>query len=203
MLAYVGFMLAYVGFMLAHVGIMLAHVGLMLGQVGSCWLKLAPSWPQDAFMLAQVGLKMPKMTSQGLQKANLARFLIKTCSFWSTLDLQNIEKSICFIGPFAICTFLFLLMIFGPLSWLKFAPSWLRLAYLIEFEPKLSQVGTKLAQVGSKLGPSWLHVGSSWAHVGPKLAPSWLKLSPSWLQRRSCRVLEALLHVPERALEVP
>ena len=113
------------------------------------------------------------------------------------------EKSTGFTGPFAICTFLFLLMIFGPLSWLKFAPSWLKLAYLIEFEPKLSQVGTKLAQVGSKLGPSWLHVGSSWAHVGPKLAPSWLKLSPSWLQRRSCRVLEALLPVSERVLEVP
>ena len=79
MLAYVGSMLAYVGFMLAYVGIMLAYAGFMLGQVGSCWLKLAPSWPQDAFMLAQVGPKMPKMTSQSLQKANLARFLIKNC----------------------------------------------------------------------------------------------------------------------------
>ena len=61
MLAYVGFMLAYVGFMLVYVGIMLAHAGFMLGQVGSCWLKLAPSWPQDAFMLAHVGLKISKI----------------------------------------------------------------------------------------------------------------------------------------------
>ena len=131
------------------------YVGLCwikLGQVGSCRLKSA-----------QVGLKMPlcwfmnprkspEHTSQGLREANFLRFLIENCSFWSTLDLENIEKSICFRGPFAICTFLFLLMLFGSLSWLKFAPSWLTLAYLSKFEPKLSQVGSKLAHIGSKLG---------------------------------------------------
>ena len=173
-----------------YVGLCWLYVGLCwikLGQVGSCWLKLA-----------QVGLKMPlcwlinfrkspEHTSQGLQKAKFPRFLIKNCSFWNTLNLQNIEKSICFIGPFAICTFLFLLMLFGSLSWLKFAPSWLMLAYLSKFESKLNQVGIKLAQDESKLDPRWLHVGSSWAHVRPKLAPSWLKLSPSVPQRRSRR----------------
>ena len=97
-------------------------------------------------MLAQVGLKMPKMASQGFQKAHFLRFLIENCSFWSTLDLENIDKNICFIGPFAICTFLFLLMLFGSLSWLKFAPSWLMLAYLSKLESKLNQVGTNLAQ---------------------------------------------------------
>ena len=137
-------------------------------------------------MLAQVGLKMPKMASQGFQKANFLRFSIENCSCWNTLNLQNIEKK-CFIGPFAICTFLFLFMLLGSLSWLKFAPSWLMLAYLSKFEPKLSQVGTKLAQDGSKLDPRWLHVGSSWVHVRPKLVPSWFKLSPSVLQRRSRR----------------
>ena len=38
----------------------------MLDQVGSRWFKLVevcPSGPQDASMLAQVGLKMPKMAS--------------------------------------------------------------------------------------------------------------------------------------------
>ena len=67
MMAYVGFMLAHVGIMLAHAGFMLGHAGFMLGQVGS--------------MLAQVGSKLgqvgPKMASQGLYKANLARFWIK------------------------------------------------------------------------------------------------------------------------------
>ena len=52
----------------------------------------------------------------------------------------------------------------------KLAPSWLRLAYLSVFGPRLTQVGSKLAPVGSKLGPSWLQVGSSWTHVCTKLA---------------------------------
>ena len=176
--------------MLALCWLMLALCWLMLDQVGSSWLmsaQVGPSWPQDASMLAQNPRKSPEHTSQGLQEANFLQFLIENCSFSSTLDLENIEKSICFIGPFAICTFLFLLMLFGSLSWLKFAPSWLMLAYLSKFEAKLSQVGTKLAQDGSKLDPRWFHVGSSWVHVRPKLAPSWLKLSPSVPQRRSRR----------------
>ena len=161
-----------VGSMLAPCWLMLAPCWLMLGQVAS---KMAPYGSK----LAQVGLKMPlcwlKLASRCPKWppiANLDQFLTKNCSFWNALDLQNIEKTIGFIGPFASCTFLFLLMLFEPLSWLKLAPSWLKLANLSKFEPKLSQVGSKLAQVGSKLGPSWLHVGSSWAHVGAKLAPS-------------------------------
>ena len=47
--------------MLAHVGSMLAHVGPSGLQDGPTWLQVGPSWPQDAIMLAQVGLKMPKM----------------------------------------------------------------------------------------------------------------------------------------------
>ena len=162
----------YVGSMLALCWLMLAPCWLMLGQVAS---KMAPYGSK----LAQVGLKMPlcwlKLASRcpkWLSIAKLHQFLTKNCSFWNALDLQNIEKTIGFIGPFASCTFLFLLMLFEPLSWLKLAPSWLKLANLSKIEPKLSQVGSKLAQVGSKLGPSWLHVGSSWAHVGAKLAPS-------------------------------
>ena len=161
-----------VGSMLAPCWLMLAPCWLMLDQVAS---KMAPHGSK----LAQVGLKMPlcwlKLASRcpkWLSIAKLHQFLTKNCSFWNALDLQNIEKTIGFIGPFASCTFLFLLMLFEPLSWLKLAPSWLKLAKLSKFEPKLSQVGSKLAQVGSKLGPSWLHVGSSWAHVGAKLAPS-------------------------------
>ena len=41
---------------------------LMLDQVGSRWFMLVevcPSGPQDASMLAQVGLKMPKMAMPG------------------------------------------------------------------------------------------------------------------------------------------
>ena len=153
-----------------------------------CWLMLAPCWlmldqvaskmTPHGSKLAQVGLKMPlcwlKLASRCPKwppTANLDQFLTNNC-FWNALDQQNIEKIVCFIGPFASCTFLFLLMVFEPLSCLKLAPSWLKLAYLSKFEPKLSQVGSKLAQVGSKLGPSWLHVGSCWAHVGDKLAPS-------------------------------
>ena len=160
-------------------------------QVGSmlapCWLMLAPCWlmldqvaskmaPHDS-KLAQVGLKMPlcwlKLASRCpklLSIAKLHNLLTKNCSFWNALDLQNIEKTTGFIGPFASCTFLFLLMFFEPLSWLKLAPSWLKLANLSKLEPKLSQVG-------SKLGPSWAKVGSMLAQVGPMLGPSWLQVS--------------------------
>ena len=126
---------------------MLALCWPMLDEVGSSWFMLAqvgPSWPQDASMLAQNPRKSPEHTSQGLQKANFPRFLLQNCSFWNTQNLENIEKSICFIGPFAICTFLLLL-------WLKFAPSWLMLAYLSKLESKLNQVGTNLAQDASIL----------------------------------------------------
>ena len=44
-----------------HVGSMLAYVGPSGLQDGPTWLQVGPSWPQDAIMLAQVGLKMPKM----------------------------------------------------------------------------------------------------------------------------------------------
>ena len=131
MLAHVGFMLVMLALCWPYVGFMLALCWLMLDQVGSSWLMLAqvgPSWPQDASMLAQNPRKSPEHTSQGLQEANFLRFLIENCSFWSTLDLENIEKSICFIGPFAICTFLLLLM----LVWVS----------------KLAQVHSKLAHVG-------------------------------------------------------
>ena len=127
MLAHVGFMLV----MLALCWLMLALCWLMLDQVGSSWLMLAqvgPSRPQDASMLAQNPRKSPEHTSQGLQEANFLRFLIENCSFSSTLDLENIEKSICFIGPFAICTSLFLLNAF----WVS----------------KLVQICSKLAHVG-------------------------------------------------------
>ena len=70
MLAYVGIMLAHVGFMLAYVGIMLAHAGFMLGQVGSCWLKLAPSWPQDAKNGSQEPPRASKMSQDGLKNAS-------------------------------------------------------------------------------------------------------------------------------------
>ena len=79
-----GFMLAHVGFMLVmlalcwpYVVFLLALCWPMLDQVGLSWFMLAqagPSWHQDASMLAQVGLKMPKMASQGLQKANFFDF---------------------------------------------------------------------------------------------------------------------------------
>ena len=48
--------------MLAHVGSMLAHVGPSGLQDGPTWVQVGPSWPQEAIMLAQVGLKMPKIT---------------------------------------------------------------------------------------------------------------------------------------------
>ena len=43
----------------------------MLEQVGSplfMLVQVVASWPQDACVLAQVGLKMFKMASQGVQK---------------------------------------------------------------------------------------------------------------------------------------
>ena len=157
-----------VGSMLAPCWLMLAPCWLMLDQVAS---KMAPHGSK----LAQFGFKMPLCWLRLASRwptwpptANFDQFLIKHCSFWNTLDPQNIQKNIGFEGPFAFCTFLFLLMVFEPLSCLKLAPSWLKLAYLSKFEPKLA--------------PSWLQVGSSWVQVGPKLAPCWLMLGPCWGQ---------------------
>ena len=100
------------------------------------------------------------------------------CSFCNTLDLQNIEKTICFTRPFAICTFLFLVKLFGSLSWLKFTPSCLMLAYVSKFEAKLNQVGSKLAQDASSLSQVGLpkkaflsEEKTSWFQVGPKSVP--------------------------------
>ena len=92
---YVGSCWLYVGYVWHMLALCWLYVGLCwikLGEVGSCWFKLA-----------QVGLKMrlcwllnlrksPEHTSQGLQKAKFLRLLIKNCSFWNTLNLQNIEK---------------------------------------------------------------------------------------------------------------
>ena len=131
MLAHVGFMLVMLALCWPYVVFMLDLCWLMLDEVGSSWFKLSqvgPSWPQDASMLTQNPRKSPERTSQGLQQVIFPRFLIKIRSFWNTQNLQNIEKSICFIGPFAICTFLLLLM----LVWVS----------------KLAQVRSKLAHVG-------------------------------------------------------
>ena len=117
--------------MLALCWLMLALCWLMLDQVGSSWLMLAqvgPSWPQDASMLAQVGLKMPKMASQGLQKVKFPRFLIQNCSFWNTQNLQNIEKKYLFYR--SVCKLHLFLS---------------RDAFWVS---KLAQVLTKLAHVG-------------------------------------------------------
>ena len=138
----------HVGSMLAHVGSMLAHVGPSGLQDGPTWLHVGPSWPQDAIMLAQVGLKMPKTAFN----SQIGSFFYQKIAHSGTSWICKILKTtICFIGPFAICTFLFLLMLFGSLSWLKFAPSWLMLAYLSKLESKLNQVGTNLAQDASIL----------------------------------------------------
>ena len=64
MLAYVGFMLVMLALCWPYVDFMLALCWPMLDQVGSSWFMLAqvgPIWPQDASMLARVGLKMPKI----------------------------------------------------------------------------------------------------------------------------------------------
>ena len=157
---FLGFMLAYVGFMLAYAGLMLAYAGFMLAYVGSSWLmsaQVGPSWPQDASMLAQNPRKSPEHTSQGLQEANFLRFLIENCSFWSTLDLENIEKSICFIGPFAICTFFLLLMF----VWVS---------KLAQVRSKLAHVGL-LEQIGVQVEPSWHQLGSRCVNFVPSWPP--------------------------------
>ena len=164
--------------MLALCWLMLALCWLMLDQVGSSWLMLAqvgPSWPQDASMLAQVGLKMSKMASQGLQKAKFPQLLIQNCSFWNTQNLQNIEKSNCFLGLFAICTFFSLLM----LAWVS------RVA---QVRSKLPHVGL-LEQLGVQVEPSWPQLGSRCVNFVPGWPPKkgvsqWAKnlLTPSWPQ---------------------
>ena len=75
-------------------GSTLAHVGSCWGYVGSRSPQVGSKKAQDRSILAQVGLKMPKMASQDLHKANLARFLAKFCLFWTTLSLQNLKKKL-------------------------------------------------------------------------------------------------------------
>ena len=160
MLVHVGFMLVMLVLCWPYVGFMLDLCWIKLDEVGSSWFMLAqvgPSWPQDASMLAQVGLKMPKMASRGLRKTKFPRFLIQNCSFWNTQNLQNIEKSICFIGPFAICTFLLLLM----LVWVS---------KLAQVRSKLAHVGL-LEQIGVQVEPSWHQLGSRCVNFVPSWPP--------------------------------
>ena len=165
----------YAGLMLALCWLYVGLCWIKLGQVGSCWLKLA-----------QVGLKMrlcwllnlrksPEHTFQGLQKAKFPWFLIQNWLFWNTQNLQNIEKSICFIGPFAICTFLLLLM----LVWVS---------KLVQVRSKLAHVGL-LEQIGVQVEPSWHQLGSRCVNFVPSWPPKksvseWGKnqLVPSWPQ---------------------
>ena len=97
-------------------------------------------------MLAQNPRKSPEHTSQGLQQVNFPRFLNKNRSFWNTQNLENIEKSMCFLGPFAICTFVLLLM----LVWVS---------KLAQVRSKLAHVGL-LEQIGVQVEPSWHQLGS-------------------------------------------
>ena len=126
-------------------------------------------------MLAQNPRKSPEHTSQGLQQVNFPRFLIQHCSFWNTQNLENIEKGICFIGPFAICTFLLLLM----LVWVS---------KLVQVRSKLAHVGL-LEQIGVQVEPSWHQLGSRCVNFVPSWPPKtsvsqWGKnlLTPSWPQ---------------------
>ena len=160
MLVHVGFMMVMLVLCWPYVGFMLDLCWIKLDEVGSSWFMLAqvgPSWPQDASMLAQNPRKSPEHTSQGLQKANFPRFLIQNCSFWNTQNLENIEKSICFIGPFAICTFLLLLM----LVWVS---------KLVQVRSKLAHVGL-LEQIGVQVEPSWHQLGSRCVNFVPSWPP--------------------------------
>ena len=137
----------FAGFMLAYVG----SSWVKLTHVGSSWPKLASRCVYDGSMLAQNFRKSPEHTSQGLQQVNFPRFLIQNWSFWNTQNLENIEKSICFIGPFAICIFLLLLM----LVWVS---------KFVQVRSKLAHVGL-LEQIGVQVEPSWHPVGSRWVQV--------------------------------------
>ena len=143
-----------------YVVFMLDLCWLMLDEVGSSLFKLSqvgPSWPQDASMLTQNPRKSPERTSQGLQQVIFPRFLIKIRSCWNTQNLQNIEKSICFLGPFAICTFFLLLM----LVWVS---------KLAQVRSKLAHVGL-LEQIGVQVEPSWHQLGSRCVNFVPSWPP--------------------------------
>ena len=134
-----------------YVGFMLALCWLMLDQVGSSWLMLAqvgPSWPQDASMLALVGLKMPKMASQGLRKAKFPRCLIQNCSFWNT---QNLHRSVCNLHFFL-----------SRDAW------WI--SKLAQFLTKLAHVRL-LEQIGVQVEPSCHQVGSRCVNFVPSWHP--------------------------------
>ena len=143
-----------------YVGFMLDLCWPMLDEVGSSWFKLSqvgPSWPQDASMLAQHPRKSPEHTTQGLQQVNFPLFLNKNRSFWNTQNLENIEKSICFLGPFAICTFVLLLL----LVWVS---------KLVQVHSKLAHVGL-LEQIGVQVEPSWHQLGSRCVNFVPCWPP--------------------------------
>ena len=111
--------------MLAHVGSMLAHVGPSGLQDDPTWLQAGPSWPQDAIMLAKVGLKISKMVSN----SQLGSIFLPELAYSGTPQTINIFKqtTMCFIGPFASCVFVFVNVFWAS---------------------KSVQVGSKLAQVG-------------------------------------------------------
>ena len=78
-------------------------------------------------------------------------------SCWNTQNLQNIKKSICFLGPFAICTFLLLLM----LVWVS---------KLAQVRSKLAHVGL-LEHIGVQVEPSWHQLGSRCVNFVPSWPP--------------------------------
>ena len=119
--------------------------------------QVGPSCPQDASMLAQNPRKSPEHTSPGLQQVNFLRFLNKNRSFWHTQNLENIEKSMCFLGPFANCTFVLLLM----LVWVS---------KLAQVRSKLAHVGF-LEQIGIQIEPSWHQLGSRCVNFVPSWPP--------------------------------
>ena len=112
-----------VGSMLAHVGSMLAYVGPSGLQYGSTWLQVGPSWLQDAIMLAQVGLKMPKMASN----SQLGSMFDQTLLILIHPGSSKYKKLLFYRS---VCILHFFVSLYACLT------------------SKLAQVGFKLAQVG-------------------------------------------------------
>ena len=76
-----------------QVGSMLApcwlHVGSCWLHVGSCWTKWPPRWLKMPLCWLRLASRWPTWPPT----ANFDQFLIKNCSFWNTLDPQNIKKA--------------------------------------------------------------------------------------------------------------
>ena len=136
---------------------------------------------QDRSMLAQVGLKTPKMASRGLQDTSkMLREGLKMIKHRFFGRYLFIDFGVTFHQILVDIRLSCLTCLKRPRDGLKVASDGFLEVTLAQLESKLAP---SLLYVGLKLGPCWLSwpkLAPTWPQVGLKLASSWRNLGANW-----------------------